>query len=527
VSKPRVLISDKLSAAAVEIFKTRGIEVDVKTGLKPEELLEIIKDYDGLAIRSNTKVTAAVLAAAPRLKVVGRAGIGVDNVDVEAATARGVVVMNTPFGNAITTAEHAISMMMALARDIPQASSSTHAGKWEKNRFMGVELYGKTLGVIGCGNIGSIVADRALGLKMKVLAYDPYLSEERARDLGVEKADLDTIFARADFITLHTPLTDNTRGIIGANSFAKMKKGVRIINCARGGLVNEAELKVAIESGQVAGAALDVFEEEPAKANALFGMEKVICTPHLGASTNEAQENVALQIAEQISDYLLSGAVTNALNMASVSAEDAPKLKPYMRLSEELGSFAGQLVQSGLKAVTAEYAGAVAALNTRPLTSILLKGLMSPLMESVNMVNAPAIARERDIKVTEVKHDQNDFYQTLITLTVTTDKGKATVSGTLFGGNLPRLVDIDSIHIEAEIGSHMLYVTNTDKPGFIGALGTTLGQAGINIASFHLGRSKSGGDAIALLQLDQAVSDDLLAKVKALPHVKQAQSLAF
>ncbi len=527
MSKPKVLISDKLSEAAVEIFKNRGVDVDVKTGLKPEELLAIIKDYDGLAIRSNTKVTAAVLAAAPRLKVVGRAGIGVDNVDVEAATQRGVVVMNTPFGNAITTAEHAISMMMALARDIPTASASTHAGKWEKNKFMGVELYGKTLGVIGCGNIGSIVADRALGLKMKVIAYDPYLSEERARDLGVEKGDLDTIFARADFITLHTPLTDNTRGIISSKSFAKMKKGVRIVNCARGGLVNEADLKVAIESGQVAGAALDVFEEEPAKANPLFGMEKVVCTPHLGASTNEAQENVALQVAEQLSDYLLTGAVTNALNMASVSAEDAPKLRPYMKLAEELGSFAGQLVQSGLKAVSVEYSGAVAQLNTRPLTSILLKGLLGPLMESVNMVNAPTIARERDIKITEVKQDKNDFYQTLIALTVTTDKGKASVSGTLFGASQPRLVDIDSIHIEAEVGPYMLYVTNTDKPGFIGALGTTLGGAGVNIASFHLGRSKSGGDAIALLQLDQAVNEALLAKVKALPHVKQAQSLAF
>jgi D-3-phosphoglycerate dehydrogenase / 2-oxoglutarate reductase len=525
VIKPKVLISDKLSAAAVDIFTNRGIEVHVKTGLKPEELLAIIKDYDGLAIRSNTKVTAEVLAVATNLKVVGRAGIGVDNVDTEAATARGVVVMNTPFGNAITTAEHAISMMMALARDIPTASASTHSGKWEKNKFMGVELYGKTLGVIGCGNIGSIVADRALGLKMKVLAYDPYLSDERAKDLGVEKADLDTIFARADFITLHTPLTDNTRGIISAKSFAKMKKGVRIINCARGGLVNEADLKAAIDSGHVAGAALDVFEEEPAKTNPLFGMDKVVCTPHLGASTNEAQENVALQIAEQISDYLLSGAVTNALNMASVSAEDAPKLRPYMKLAEELGSFAGQLVQAGLKAVTVEYSGHVATLNTRPLTSILIKGLLSPLMESVNMVNAPTIARERNIKVTEV--DQNDFYQTLVTLTVTSDLGTASVSGTLFGGNAPRLVDIDSIHIEAEVGPHMLYVTNTDKPGFIGALGTTLGQAGVNIGSFHLGRSKSGGDAIALLQLDQAVSDDLLSKVKALPHVKQAQSLAF
>ena len=524
---PKVLISDSMSPLAKEIFESRGIVVDEITGLKPAELKAIIGKYDGLAIRSSTKVTAEILSAATNLKVIGRAGIGVDNVDIPAATAKGVIVMNTPFGNSITTAEHAIAMIFALARDLPTASASTHAGKWEKNRFMGVEVTGKTLGVIGCGNIGSIVADRAIGLKMKVVAFDPFLSPERARDIGVEKVELPDLFARADFITLHTPLTEATKNIIDKKAIAQMKDGVRIINCARGGLVVEEDLKAALDSGKVAGAGMDVFLEEPAKTNILFGLENVVATPHLGASTNEAQENVALQIAEQISDYLLSGAVTNALNMASVSAEDAPKLRPYMKLAEELGSFAGQLVQSGLKAVTVEYSGAVAALNTRPLTSILLKGLMSPLMESVNMVNAPAIARERDIKITEVKQDQNDFYQTLIGLTVTTDKGKASVSGTLFGASQPRLVDIDSIHIEAEIGAHMLYVTNTDKPGFIGALGTTLGQAGVNIASFHLGRSKSGGDAIALLQLDQAVSDDLLAKVKALPHVKQAQSLAF
>ena len=524
---PKVLISDSMSPLAKEIFESRGIIVDEITGLKPAELKTIIGKYDGLAIRSSTKVTADILSAATNLKVIGRAGIGVDNVDIPAATAKGVIVMNTPFGNSITTAEHAIAMIFALARDLPTASASTHAGKWEKNRFMGVEVTGKTLGVIGCGNIGSIVADRAVGLKMKVVAFDPFLSPERARDIGVEKVELSELFARADFITLHTPLTEATKNIIDAKAIAQMKDGVRIINCARGGLVVEEDLKAALDSGKVAGAGMDVFLEEPAKTNILFGLENVVATPHLGASTNEAQVNVALQVADQMADYLMSGAVTNALNMPSVSAEDAPKLRPYMKLAEELGSFAGQLVQSGLKAVTVEYSGAVAALNTRPLTSILLKGLMSPLMESVNMVNAPAIARERDIKITEVKQDQNDFYQTLIGLTVTTDKGKASVSGTLFGASQPRLVDIDSIHIEAEIGAHMLYVTNTDKPGFIGALGTTLGQAGVNIASFHLGRSKSGGDAIALLQLDQAVSDDLLAKVKALPHVKQAQSLAF
>ncbi|MCC6913675.1 MAG: phosphoglycerate dehydrogenase [Rhodospirillaceae bacterium] len=526
MTKPRVLISDKLSPAAVEIFKTRGVDADVKTNLAPQELVAIIKDYDGLAVRSNTKVTAEVLAAAPNLKVVGRAGIGVDNVDVDAATSRGVVVMNTPFGNAITTAEHAVSMMMALARQIPAANASTHAGKWEKSKFMGVELFGKTLVVIGCGNIGSIVADRALGLKMKVLAFDPYLSEERARDLGVEKADLETIYARADFITLHTPLTDGTRNLIDARAIGKMKKGVRIVNCARGGLVVEADIKTALESGHVAGAAFDVFEEEPAKSNILFGMENVVCTPHLGASTNEAQENVALQVAEQISDYLLTGAVSNALNMASVSAEDAPRLRPYMKLAEELGSFAGQLVSSGLKAITLEYAGHVAELNTRPLTAIALKGLLGPLMESVNMVNAPMIARERNIKVTEVKQGEHDLYHTLITLQVVTDSRTSTVSGTLFG-SMPRLVDLDSIHIEAEVGPHMLFVANNDKPGFIGALGTVLGQAGINIASFHLGRTRSGGDAIALLKLDQAVTEDVLAKVKSLPHVRQARSLAF
>jgi D-3-phosphoglycerate dehydrogenase len=527
MARHKVLISDKLSPAAVEIFKNRNIDVDIKTGLSPEELLAVIKDYDGLAIRSATKVTAQVLAVADNLKVIGRAGVGVDNVDVEAATTRGVAVMNTPFGNSITAAEHTISMMTALARQIPAANASTQAGRWEKSKFMGVELFGKTLGVIGCGNIGSIVADRAMGLKMKVVAFDPYLSQERADDLGVEKVDLEGIFARADFITLHVPLTDTTRNIVDTKSIAKMKKGVRVINCARGGLVNESDLRKALDEGHVAGAALDVFEQEPAKSNPLFGMDKVVCTPHLGASTSEAQENVALQIADQISSYLLTGAVSNALNMPSISAEDAPKLKPYIKLAEDLGSFAGQTTTSGLKSVTVDYAGHVATLNTRPLTSIALKGLLSPLMESVNMVNAPVIARDRDVHVREVKCDEHEIYQTYMKLTVTTERQTRSISGTLFGGSLPRLVDINDIHIEAEVGPHMLFMLNDDKPGFIGALGTTLGEGGVNIASFHLGRKKGGGDAIALLELDQAVDDALLTKVKALPHVKQAQSLAF
>src|SRR3989338_2516364 len=353
---PKVLISDSLSPAAVQIFKDRGVEVDVKTGLDRDELIKIIGEYDGLAIRSATKVTPQVLAAAKKLKVVGRAGIGVDNVDLPAATAAGVIVMNTPFGNSITTAEHAIDMMLSLARDIPQANASTHAGKWEKSKFMGVEVTGKVLGVIGCGNIGSIVADRGLGLRMKVVAFDPFLTPERAQDLGVEKVELDELLKRADFITLHTPLTDKTRNILNAESIAKCKKGVRIVNCARGGLIVEADLKAAIEAGHVAGAALDVFEEEPAKANPLFGMEQVICTPHPGASTNEAQENVALQVAEQMADYLLTGAISNSINVPSVSAEEAPKLTPFLTLAQQLGSFAGQLTETGISAVTLEYA---------------------------------------------------------------------------------------------------------------------------------------------------------------------------
>ncbi len=524
---PKVLISDKLSAAAVQIFKDRGVEVDVKTGLKPDELKAIIGGYDGLAIRSNTKVTADILTAATNLKVIGRAGIGVDNVDVPAATARGVIVMNTPFGNSITTAEHAIAMMFALARDIPQANQSTRAGKWEKSKFMGVELTAKTLGIVGCGNIGSIVAERAIGLKMKVLAYDPFLSVERAKTLGVEKVELDDLLPRADFITLHTPLTDATRGIIDAKAIAKTKKGVRIINCARGGLVVEDDLKAAIESGHVAGAALDVFKEEPATANPLFALEQVICTPHLGASTSEAQENVALQVAEQMSDYLLTGAVTNALNMPSVSAEDAPKLKPYLDLAHQLGSFAGQLTEHGLRAVTIAYAGQVADLNTKPLTAILLEGLLKPFVETVNMVNAPVIAKDRDITVTETRNADSSDYQTLITLTVTTENQTRAVAGTLFGGNKPRLVSIKNIPIEAELSAHMLYVTNKDKPGFIGRLGTTLGEAGVNVATFHLGRNQAGGDAIALIQVDQAIAEGLLEKVQAIPHVVQAKALSF
>jgi D-3-phosphoglycerate dehydrogenase len=524
---PSVLIADELSPRALEIFGERGIATEVRVGLKPPELAAALNGHAGLAVRSGAKVTRDVLAAAKDLKVVGRAGIGVDNIDVPAATQRGIVVMNTPHGNSITTAEHAIALMMALARQIPAADKSTHAGKWEKSRFMGVELSGKTLGVVGCGNIGAIVADRAHGLKMRVLAFDPYLSEERACDLGVQKVELDDLLARADFITLHTPLTDSTRHIIDAKALAKTRPGMRLINCARGGLVDEAALKAALDSGHVAGAALDVFAEEPAKANPLFGMDTVIATPHLGASTSEAQEKVAIQVAEQMADFLLTGAVSNALNMPSVTAEEAPRLRPYMALAQLLGSFAGQLTHSGLKGVTIEYEGHAAGLNTRPITAAALAGLLTPLLDSVNMVNAPVLARERNIEVTEIRHDRPGDYQTLMRLAVVTDRRSRDVAGTLFGGDKPRIVEIKGIRIEAELGRHMLYTTNEDKPGFIGRLGTLLGESGINIATFHLGRSAPGGDAIALIEVDQALGEDLLARVRAIPGVVQAESLAF
>ncbi len=526
---PRVLISDKLSPTAVQIFKDRGLDVDYEPdlGKDKEKLLSVIDNYDGLAVRSATKATEKIIAAADNLKVIGRAGIGVDNIDIPAATAKGIIVMNTPFGNSITTAEHAISLMMALARQIPAANASTQDSKWEKSRFMGVELFGKTLGIIGCGNIGAIVADRAQGLKMKVIAYDPFLSPERAVELGVEKVELDELFPRADFISLHTPLTDKTRGIVNADAINRMKPGVRIVNCARGGLVDELALKAALASGHVAGAALDVFEQEPAKDNPLFGMENVVCTPHLGAATSEAQENVALQVAEQMSDYLLSGSVSNALNMPSISAEEAPKLKPFVALAEQLGSFAGQLTLSGLKAVTIEYAGDVAEMNTNALTSALLAGLIRPVMTDVNMVSAPTVVKERGIRVDEVKQSPRGVYDSYVRLIVVTERQERSVAGTVFSDGKPRIIQIKGINLEAELGPHMLYVTNEDKPGFIGALGTLLGDAGVNIATFHLGRQEQGGGALALVEVDGEVPGKVLNQIGGLPQVKQVNALAF
>jgi D-3-phosphoglycerate dehydrogenase / 2-oxoglutarate reductase len=528
----KVLISDDLSPRAAEILAARGIEVDMLPGIGADELKTRIADYDGLAVRSATKVTAELIAGAPRLKIVGRAGIGVDNIDVAAATQRGIVVMNTPYGNSTTAAEHAIAMLFALCRQIPAADRSTQAGKWEKSRFMGVELTGKTLGVIGCGNVGSMVAARALGLRMKVLAYDPFLSAERAVDLGVDKVSFDELLAAADFITLHTPLTDATRNIIDAAALARMKRGVRLVNCARGGLVVEEDLAVALDSGQVAGAAIDVFAEEPARKSPLFGRDNVVATPHLGAATTEAQENVAVEIAEQMADFLLTGAVSNAVNVPSLSAEEAKRIQPYIRLAEQLGSFAGQLTESGITEIAVEYEGAIAELNVKPLTAIVLTALLAPQLASVNMVNATVVCRDRDIRVSETRRAEPGDYQTLIRVVVTPNGPPAQrrareVAGTLFGGDKPRLVSVERIPLEGELGGNMLFVRNLDKPGFIGALGQALGAAAVNIATFHLGRTAPGGDAIALVAVDQALTPTLLDAVRALPDVIQVKAMRF
>ena len=524
---PRVLISDKLSSAAVAIFKERGVEVDVKPGLDKDELAKIIGAYDGLAIRSATKVTAKLLERATKLRVVGRAGIGVDNVDIPAATTRGVIVMNTPFGNSITTAEHAIALMFALARQIPAADASTQAGKWEKNRFMGVELSGKALGVIGCGNIGSIAASRAIGLRMRVIAYDPFLSADRAAEIGVEKVELSDLLARADFITLHTPLTAQTRNILSRENLMKTKPGVRIINCARGGLVDEAALRDTLDSGHVAGAAFDVFSKEPAASNPLFGHPNFIATPHLGASTNEAQENVALQVAEQMSDYLIRGAISNAVNFPSITAEEAPRLKPFIALAEGLGSFAGQLTQAPIMRVAITYEGAVAGLKIRALTSAAIAGLLRPSLADINVVSAPMIAANRGVVVEEMTRASEGDYESFITLTVATADQTRSVGGTVFHDGKPRILSIKGIKIDAEFTPSMIYVTNEDKPGFIGRFASVLGDAGLNIATFALGRDEKGGSAIALVSIDGPTPPHVLERVAKIQGVRQANALQF
>jgi D-3-phosphoglycerate dehydrogenase len=526
---PRVLVSDKLSDTAVQIFRDRGIDVTFDPGLGKDKdrLAEVIGDYDGLAIRSATRVTEKLLERAAKLKVVGRAGIGTDNIDKLAASRRGVIVMNTPYGNMITTAEHAIALMFAVARQIPEASASTHAGKWEKSRFMGVELTGKTLGVIGAGNIGGIVCQKGVGLGMKVVAYDPFLSEERAARLGVRKVTLDELLAKADVITLHVPLTDQTRNILSADALARTRKGVRIVNCARGGLVDEAALADLLKSGHVAGAGFDVFAEEPATASPLFGLPGVVVTPHLGAATTEAQENVALQVAEQMSDYLLTGAVSNALNMPSVTAEEAKVMGPWIRLADHLGAFVGQMTDEPIEAIEVVYNGSVAAMNLDALNCSAIAGVMAATNPDVNMVSAPVLARERGVEISTTRQDKTGVFEGYIKLIVRTATRERSIAGTVFSDDKPRFIQIKGINIDAEVGAHMLYTTNKDVPGVIGTLGQTLGENGVNIANFTLGRTERGQNAIALLLLDEQPPEGVLAALRGTGKFQNVAPLRF
>ncbi|MEM7564017.1 MAG: phosphoglycerate dehydrogenase [Pseudomonadota bacterium] len=526
MSKPKVLISDSMSSQAFKIFEDRGIEVVQPGKVSEAELFDMIADFDGLAIRSSTQVTEALLEKAPDLKVVGRAGIGVDNVDVPACTRRGVVVMNTPLGNAITTAEHAMAMMLALARHIPQANSSTRSGKWEKSRFMGVELTGKLLGLIGAGNIGSIVARKALGYGLQVQAYDPFLTDERAAKLGVKKVTLEQLLSSSDIISLHVPKTPETANIINANALNQMKAGSLLINCARGGLVDEQALQVALESGHLKGAALDVYEVEPARENPLFELDNVICTPHLGASTVEAQEKVAIQIAEQISEFLLSGAINNAINAPSISADEARLLGPYLQLAQCLGSFVGQLTHDSIKTVTITYGGEANELNVSPLTVQVVQSILEHHSSYVNSVNARELARERNIQVIEAHNEGKDEYPCRITVAVETESRSRSICGTLIQ-NRPRVIEVKGIPLESKLGEHMLYITNFDKPGVIGDIGRTAAERGINIANMHLGRDGPNGNAIVLLEVDEELAQDDLGQLRSLANINNVSYLHF
>ena len=517
----RVLISDTLSPEGIEILKnTPGLEVDVMTNLTPDELKGIIKDYDGLAIRSATKVTKEIIEKADNLKVVGRAGIGVDNVDVNAASKRGIVVMNTPGGNTITTAEHSIAMMFALARQIPQATASMKTGKWEKNKFMGAEVYNKTLGIIGIGRVGTIVADRAQGLKMSVIAYDPFLAPETAEKMGITLVTLDELLKRAHFISVHTPLTKDTKNVINAASIAKMRNGVFIVNCARGGIINEKDLLEALKSGKVAGAALDVFDEEPTKNTELVNHPNVICTPHLGAATDEAQRNVAIAISEQIADFLTKGEIRNAINFPSVSAELLTHIQPYLALAEKLGTFEAQIVKGGIEEVAVEYAGDIINYNVAPLTIALLKGLLTPILNAnINFINAPFIAKERNIKVVESKSSEVKDFTSMISVTIKTTEEKSSAAGAIFGKHDLRIVRIEKFSMEVIPEGHMIVLYNNDKPGVIGNIGNTLGSNGINIARFQLSREHVDGKALVVLSTDTVVPEDILKKLRDLPNV--------
>ncbi|MCE5274969.1 MAG: phosphoglycerate dehydrogenase [Syntrophaceae bacterium] len=525
----KILVSDKLSEKGVEILKSGGFEVDMKTGLKPEELMEIIGKYDALVVRSSTKATADIIAAGKKLKVIGRAGAGVDNIDSAAASKQGVVVMNTPGGNTVTTGEHAIAMMMALTRNIPQATAFMKEGKWEKKALEGREVFNKTLGIIGMGRVGSVVASRALGLKMNVIVYDPFLTKEVAEKQGIELVSLEDLYARSDYITVHTPLSKETRGLVGADAFKKMKNGVMIINCARGGIIDEKALLDALDSGKVAGAALDVFEKEPPEDWSLPKHPKVISTPHLGASTHEAQENVALAVAEQIVDYLKNGIIRNAVNAPSVAPDMMPKVKPYIELSEKMGRFMGQLISQmtsdRLKKVTVNYAGDAAGPDSKPITVGALKGLLSAVVDDVNYVNAPVILKERGIALVESHTSKEDVFTNSIEMTLEFDSGTRSLAGSVFKPSDFRVVRIDNYSIEVIPEGHMLVIFNKDLPGTVGKIGTILGEAGVNIARLFLGRDRQQGTAIIIINVDTEVPKKVIEKIRKVPSAISVQEV--
>lgn len=521
----KVLIADKLSSEAEKIFSSNNIACDIKVGLSENELVDIVKEYSAIVVRSATKITKNIIDAGTNLKVLGRAGIGVDNIDIASATDKGIVVMNTPYGNSITTAEHTISLMMSLARNIPQANVSTRLGKWEKTKFMGTELFGKVLGMIGCGNIGSLVAERSIGLKMNILVYDPFVSEKQLNEIGAKKVELEEIFKSADFITLHTPLTNETKGILNKKTMLKCKKGVRIVNCARGGLVDEEDLLEMLSQGHIAGAALDVFNEEPPKNDHLFKSDNLILTPHLGASTQEAQENVAIQISQQISDYLLNDVIVNSINVSPISIEEAPVLKPYLSLCQDLGRFGGQMLESNIKTINITFKGKVSKIKTKPLISALISSILSVKMESINLINAEVVAKQKSIEVITSFQEKTETHESEISIKLSTEKEVFNFAGAMFAG-CSRIISIDGMHIEAEISKNMLYTYNNDKPGFIGALGTELGNANVNIATFNLGR-KGSGEAVSLIEIDGNIDPQLIKKLENIPNVKKIKKLSF
>jgi len=521
----KILVSDPLSEEGLKILREeKSLQVDVKLKQPEDVLKEIIKDYDALLVRSETKVTAAIIEKADKLKVIGRAGVGLDNVDVEAATKKGIIVMNAPEGNTISTAEHTLSLILALSRNIAQANASLKQGEWNRKKFMGVELYGKSLGVVGLGRIGKEVAKRALSFGMKVLAYDPYLPEDKARQLGVELVELQELFRQADYITLHVPLTEDTKNMISEKEFGLMKKGVRLVNCARGGLIDESALAKAVENGIVQGAAIDVFEKEPPGDNPLLKLEKVIVTPHLGASTEEAQINVSIDIARQVKDALLGAGVRNAVNFPCVEGQLLNLLKPYIDLAEKLGALETQISEGHIKEVKIKYTGEVLNCDTQPLTVALIKGMLTPILqETVNFVNAPLIAKERGIKVSETKTAEAEDFANLVSVEVITDKSRNVVLGTLLANNSPRIVRINEFYVEAIPAGHMLLLHNWDKPGVVGNIGTILGENKINIAGMTFGRKKPGGRAITLLNVDSAVPEAVIKQLKSTENILDAK----